>query len=424
MAKPSHSPHLILVLTYTHVYDDPRVFPMSESLVNLGYQVQVIGIALRKHLPTRNTVSGIEILITPLLHKSGMGAFIHALWRCLKGDMRDLDPNIEERLTNKFAAILFNLWILRIGLGQKPSAIHSHTHSPLPAAWLLSCWHRVPLVFDSCESVPDYFKQVPNTFANRITARLEQLIMPKTDAVITVGERLAQRLRDRGAREVVIIGNWKRKEDYIIDKHKIDSINSELKIDQNSVVIAYFGVLDPERSIHLLLKAVASSPDVTLLISGHGILTNGVIAAAQNYPNIRWLGWLNMKSIPLYTQLANAVYYCLDPKVSIQSYYSTPNKLFEAFAAGKPVIAQRGVGELSAILETTGAGILLDEVTPESLQSAFQQLQNPIFRGELEQKSYAANEQYSWSIAEKRLKILYGKLTKSDETKLNVTEIL
>lgn len=399
------------MVSYTHVYDDPRVLPMSQSLVKLGYRVQIIGIALRRSLPTHQVVSGADIWITPLLTKTNLPAFLHALWRWLRGDMRELEPDAEARWTNKFAAVLFNLWILRLGLRQKPAAIHCHTHSPLLAAWLLAKLHRVPLVYDSCESVPDYFQQIPNTLANRLTARLEALLMPRADVVITVGERLAKRLRERGARQVVIIGNWKRLEDYQASSDTTTALKTQLQIPNDVLTIAYFGGLDPERSIQPLVEAVAASPSVQLLISGNGILRTWVAEVARSAPNIHWLDWLDMRLIPTYTLLADAVYYCLDPKVSTQAYYSTPNKLFEAFAAGKPVIALRGVGEMSAILEQTGAGILIDEAAPSHLQAAFEQLRDPALRAELQRRSFAARELYNWSIAEERLKQLYGSLT-------------
>lgn len=405
------APPLILMLSYTHVYDDPRVLPMSQSLVKLGYRVQIIGIALRRSLPTHQLVSGADIWITPLLTKTNLPAFLRALWRWLRGDMRELEPDAEARWTNKFAAVLFNLWILRLGLRQKPVAIHCHTHSPLPAAWLLAKLHRVPLVYDSCESVPDYFQQIPNTLANRLTARLEALLMPKADVVITVGERLAQRLRERGARQVVIIGNWKNTKDFAASVEQGQLRRERFSIPSDQLVIAFFGSLDSNTyEIPMLLQTLQHTADVSLLISGKGEMSDIVRHQAANSSNIVWLDWISMADLPHYVAMSDVIYCCLKATFS-QAYYVAPNKLFEAFAAGKPVIALRGVGEMSAILEQTGAGILIDEAAPSHLQAAFEQLRDPALRAELQRRSFAARELYNWSIAEERLKQLYGSLT-------------
>jgi glycosyltransferase involved in cell wall biosynthesis len=401
---------LILMLSYTHVYDDPRVLPMSQSLVKLGYRAQIIGIALRSGLPTHQVVSSVDIWITPLLAKANLPAFLRALWRWLRGNLRESEPNAEARLTNKFAAVLFNLWILRLGLRRKPAAIHCHTHSPPPAAWLLAKPHRAPLVFDSCESVPDHFRQVPNTLANRLTAKSEVLLMPRADAVITVGERLAERLRGRGARQVVVIGNWKRP-----DEIETTPINrTDLGLSSNQLLVAFFGNLASNTyELESLLQAIQCTPDVALIISGRGDLKESIQHFAATTPNVIWLDWINMTDLPRYTAAADVTYCCLK-RTFTQSHYVAPNKLFEAFAAGKPVIALRGVGEMSAILEQTGAGILIDEATPANLQAAFEQLRDPVFRAELQQRSLAARQLYNWNIAEERLKSLYDSLTGRD----------
>lgn len=412
-SNKTYATPLILMLTYSHVYDDPRVFPMSQSLVKFGYRVQIMGIALRGGLPTHEVVSGADIWITPLLARGSLTSFLRGLWRWLRGDMRELEPDAETRLTNKFAAVLFNLWILRLGLRQKPAAIHCHTHSPLPAAWLLAKLHHVPLVYDSCESVPDYFQQVPNTLANRLTAKSEAILMPRADVVITVGERLAERLRGRGARHVVIIGNWKKSEN-----NEITPVDfTKLALSPNQLILAFFGNLASNTyELEQLLQAIQSTPDVTLLISGRGDLKETIQYFAVTIPNIIWLDWINMVDLPRYAAAADVIYCCLK-KTFAQADFVAPNKLFEAFAAGKPVIALRGVGEMSAILEQTGAGILIDEATPANLQAAFEQLRDPALRAALQRRSLAARELYNWAIAEERLKSLYDSLTGQGRTK-------
>lgn len=92
-----------------------------------------------------------------------------------------------------------------------------------------------------------------------------------------------------------------------------------------------------------------------------------------------------------------------------------PNKLFEAFAAGKPIIAVRGIGEIGDILEQIPAGILLDAVTPETLKTAFQRLQDPQLVNQMRQQALYGRQLYNWSLAEERLLALYSQLS-SEQT--------
>ncbi len=403
-AKP-----LILMLSYSHIYDDPRVVPMGAALVNAGYRVQVIGLALHDGFPIQGMAQGMDIILTPLPY-GRLVDLLRACGRLLRGDLREVaSPPV--RRANKFSALLFNLWALRLGLSLKPAAIHCHTHAPLPGAWLLARWHRVPLVYDSTESVPDYLDEFPNTLMNRLVRQIEAAVVRRAEVIITVGERLAASLRERGARDVEIIGSWKRLEEYQIAPDILQAERDKLGLAHNKLIIAYFGNLHPERSLQPLLEAVADMPDVELLISGKGLLENQVIKASENNLNIHWLGWIPLNRLPLYTRLADAVYYCLDPQVTHQAYYSTPNKLFEGFAAGCAIIARRDVGEIGEIVADTGSGVLLDEVTSATLKAAFKQLQSVEWLQALQQAAQAAGERYNWKIAEQKLQTLYQRLT-------------
>jgi glycosyltransferase involved in cell wall biosynthesis len=214
-----------------------------------------------------------------------------------------------------------------------------------------------------------------------------------------------------------VIGNWKRLEDYALGDEQVQAARQRLALLPEQLVVAYLGTLDPTRAIRPLLQAVTQSDNVILLIGGRGMLEAELRAAAAQCQRIRWLGWINLTEVPLYTLLADVLYYCLRPHHENQdelsggnNYYSAPNKLFEAFAAGKPIIATRGVGEISDILEQIPAGILLDEVTPETLQDAFHRLRDPQTRESLRQQALYGQKTYNWQVAEQRLLALYSDL--------------
>jgi glycosyltransferase involved in cell wall biosynthesis len=411
---PAQAAHHVLMLVNTHVYDDPRVIAEAESLVEAGYAVHIVGAARQGGLPVKDTVRGMDILLTPMVTESR--ALLRALWRWLRGD---LDPGATTETprnlkTNLASLLFFNLWSLRAGLMFPAEVIHAHDLSPLPAAWLLARWRHARLIYDSHESAPDFYTGVKG----RLAARLEKALIGKPEAVITVGERLARALRERGARRVLVVGNWKRLERFEPDPPLLAAKRRELGLDRYRLVVSYIGTLETDRAIQPLLEAVEQSPHVCLLIGGRGSQQAVVEAAAARSANIHWLGWVDSVDIPTYTHLSDAVYYCLNVEQSRESrinlgnnYYSAPNKLFEAFAAGKAIIARRGVGEIGEILERIPAGILLDEATPDTLKAAFQQLGIPDTLKALQQAALAGREQYHWGAAEARLRQLYEELT-------------
>ncbi|MBL8152900.1 MAG: glycosyltransferase [Anaerolineae bacterium] len=405
----------ILKLVNTPIRDDPRAVNEGLSLVRLGYQVTAIGLArdAQGGQPARALIHGMETTFVPMVTSARPSHLLPALWALLRGHLDDTTQPPVSRTSNLISFIFFNLWLLRVALRLPADYIHCHDVLPLPAAWVLSRWHRVPLIYDARESVPDLY---PGR-KGRLMAWIEQFVLVRADAVITVGERLADSLKRRGAKQVVIVGNWKRLEDYAVPSDRLESERQRLQLRPEDCVISYFGALDPTREVMPLVDAVAQLPHVVLLIGGRGMIEAEVKAAAARNPNIRWLGWVPMGDVPLYTHLSTAVYYCLNFDQSVQTqlsignnYYSTPNKLFEAFAAGKPIIARRGIGEIGAILEQIPAGILLEEVTTESLKIAIQQLMNPAARAMLEAAALQGRIHYNWSVAEQRLAALYQSL--------------
>jgi glycosyltransferase involved in cell wall biosynthesis len=411
-------PKRILKLVNTPIRDDPRAVNEGMSLVRLGYQITAIGLArdAQGGQPARAQIHGMETVLVPMVTSARPSHLLPALWALLRGHIGDTTQPPVSRTSNLISFIFFNLWLLRVALRLHADFIHCHDVLPLPAAWVLARWHRAPLIYDARESVPDLY---PGR-KGRVMAWIEQFVLVRADAVITVGERLAGSLKRRGAKQVIIIGNWKRLEDYDIPLERLESERQHLQLQPNDCVISYFGALDPTREVMPLIDAVAQLPHVILLIGGRGMIEAEVKVAAARTPNIRWLGWVPMDEIPLYTHLSTAVYYCLNFDQSSQTqlsvgnnYYSTPNKLFEAFAAGKPIIARLGIGEIGAILEQIPAGILLKEVTTESLKIAIQQLMNPAARATLEAAALQGRSQYNWSVAEQRLKELYEALRRS-----------
>jgi glycosyltransferase involved in cell wall biosynthesis len=406
------------MLVNTFAYDDPRVIAEARTLRQAGFSVTIIGAArnTNRDVPTRGTHHDIPIILTPVVKTYHVKEILTAFWKWLRGSLEDTAPAAKFHKTNVISLLFFNLWGWRLARPLHPDVIHCHDFSPLPVAWLLAAMRHIPLIYDAHESAPDMYT---GTKA-RLVKRAEELFLRRAAHTITVGNRLAQSLVMRGAKNITVIGNWKSRADFQTEAQQLEMECARLGLVQYNLVIAYLGTLSPSREILPLLEAVADTPDVALLIGGSGPLEEDVIRAAGEAANIFWLGWVNMLQLPLYTNLADVIYYCLanptDPAAERNNYYSTPNKLFEAFAAGKALIALRGVGEIGDILENIRAAVILDEVTSDHLKVAFQELRNPEARQRLQQAAQQGGEQYNWQVAEKRLLELYENLIGSHAT--------
>lgn len=400
----------VLMLVYSHVRDDPRVRRAARTVANMGYPVVVYGAARQGGFPTKETLDGFEILLMPVFTSFGIGSIVSMIWRLIRGDVGEQTvdvPQSSHKVRSLFTLVFLNLWILRFGLSRRFDIIHTHDIQPVPAAILLNWLYRAKLIHDAHENVEGLYG---DSALSRYAVKLESYYMARVNYVITVGERLKQALLQRGAKDVVIVGNWRSLNKPPFDQERVANIREKYAFDKYKLIVSYLGLFFPHRSLPPLLEAAAQSPDVLLLIGGRGPLEDIIVEYAEKNTNIIMLGWVPMEDVDLYTDMSDVVYYCLDPDTSHQSYYVAPNKLFESLIAGKAIIARQGIGEIGELLQDIQSGILLDDVTPESIKEAFRTLKNPEVLHRLQQNALANRESYTWEVAEQRLMDMYSTL--------------
>jgi glycosyltransferase involved in cell wall biosynthesis len=93
---------------------------------------------------------------------------------------------------------------------------------------------------------------------------------------------------------------------------------------------------------------------------------------------------------------------------------TTPNKLFEAMAAGVPVVASDLPG-MSRIIEETGCGLTCDPADPSSIAAAIRRIVDDPTAAERMSAAglAAASGTYSWTGQVEKLAAEYTRLTGS-----------
>jgi glycosyltransferase involved in cell wall biosynthesis len=224
--------------------------------------------------------------------------------------------------------------------------------------------------------------------------------------IITIGELLANHLRSLGASAVDVVGNYQQLETF--DGEMID-VRRALGIKESDFLLAYIGGFTKERVILPLIKAVEKLPDVRLLLAGDGpqkeIIEQELHICRQSY----YVGRLRYVDVPDYTAAADVIYYGLRNNKG-NSRYSSPNALFNALAAGKPIISTN-TGEIARIVDKENCGIVVNEPTEQELSTAIIQLMDSGFRKQLGKHARnAAETRYNWSEAKIALLEVYDDL--------------
>jgi glycosyltransferase involved in cell wall biosynthesis len=97
---------------------------------------------------------------------------------------------------------------------------------------------------------------------------------------------------------------------------------------------------------------------------------------------------------------------------SLNHRLTTPNKLFEAMAAGVPVVVSDLPG-MAAIVRETGCGLVVNPVDPAAIARALRQiLDGPAERDTMGSRGLqAAHAKYNWEIQVASLLDEYSRLT-------------
>ncbi|MEN6535947.1 MAG: glycosyltransferase [Bryobacteraceae bacterium] len=134
------------------------------------------------------------------------------------------------------------------------------------------------------------------------------------------------------------------------------------------LTVAYVGVLSMIRGLSELISVVSEQHDWRLEIGGFGPDEGVIRKCADGTPNIRFHGRVcHEKAMKIYSD-ADVIVATYDPEIP-NHRYSSPNKLFEAAALGKPLVVARGTG-VDELVTKYQLGAVVDYGSTEGLAVA------------------------------------------------------
>jgi glycosyltransferase involved in cell wall biosynthesis len=348
----SHRRKPTALMLLTNAYDpDPRVRQEALALIRMGCRVRLL--AWDRDIKSRPSecMEGVEVERVFLQSAHGRGT----------------------------TQIFFYAWLyLRMlwrGLRTPFDVVHCHDLDTLPLGFVLGKLKSKPIVYDAHESFPDMLEGSVHPTVRRGLFRLENFFIRRMDLLITVGEKLRRHFVERGARHSVVVGNWKRSSEFARSEEQNLEMRRRLGVPAGALVVVCVTQLLKDRKIEELLQAIDACPDVWLILAGKGALEAMVRERAARNPRILYTGFASVDDIPAYTCAADIVYYGFDPE-NPNARFSAPNKLFEALAAGRPLITG-DFGEIAEVVREASCGIVLPVYSGEEIQKALALLQDP-----------------------------------------------
>lgn len=160
-----------------------------------------------------------------------------------------------------------------------------------------------------------------------------------------------------------------------VDLDRFDPVaGTGARTDGAPLRVLYAGTIGMAHGVETLIEAaVIEQPAVEVTIAGGGAEAAALRAriAERGPANVRMLGVVPSARIPsLYAQSDVAVVMLRDRPIF---HGALPTKMLEAMAAGRPlVLAARG--EAAALVEATGAGLVVEPGSPRALAEALRAL--------------------------------------------------
>lgn len=369
----------ILMLLSKLFMTDLRVYNEAKALIEKGHEVTVVVWDRLKQHQKEDFIEGIRV------------------YRIHNDFSMNLLPN--DILRNPFW--WYKSYKKGIEIRKKDfdyEVVHCHDLDTLAAGILLRNKTGCKLVYDAHEIFGYMIEENVPTFVSKAAFLLEKKLVKKVDHIITVNEPLQRYFKEISKKPIQIVMNCKNIKTYEYTETK-----------NNIFTILFIGSIDRGRMFPEIIDTIGNISNVKFVIAGkmeNIKLYNQVKYVASKYKNVEFLGQIPFSDVMDLTFNADIVINPMDSSLR-NSKITTPNKLLEAMAAGKPIICNKNThaGDLT---EKYNCGITV-ESNLESIKNGILKLRdNPDLCKELGKNGLnAAISKFNWSQQKEKLLNIY-----------------
>ena len=397
--------HLVLALPTTGEFDS-RTYRIARACVERGHRVTVIA-RWRAGLASDETHSlGFRVLRyatpspfgAPGESGTGRGGRVRAVARRVAFP---LTVALQQREVRRLAP--------------RGDLVHGMAFMGIPLALAVGRRDHVPVVYDA----RDIHLEARNLArmgraARSVIGRLERRWAMQADLVATVNDAYADVLASRWPVErPLVVMNCSFRFDPPSPRER--RFHDALGLPPDETVVLYHGGLSPSRGIEQLIEAIGRVDGVTLVLMGYGPLEarlRSIAADPESGGRVRVMPAVAPDALHDWIASADIAAMAIQGD-TLNHRLTTPNKLFEAMAAGVPAIVSDLPG-MAPIVKSTGCGVLVDPSSPKAVAAAIERFRDLPAAERVAWRARcvaAAHETYNWETQVERLFEAYSGLT-------------
>lgn len=426
---------------------DRRVVAQATSLIKNGFSVKLLALAFDSETSYEKTPENIDVIRIGLSHiipeNPTYKSYIKRQLRlnAILNKLCNNFPKSARYFSKGFkvsSAVNWNMYRVILLLRYR----NRHIHDPLPfrqafvshgekcqfdviqvhdlpaleAGVELAKKFDVPLVYDAHELYPE--QRSFSGVQRKICEKSESTYIKHANVVFAVNESIAQEMAMRyGIKKPIVITNAMNPPVDFDPVFHYNLLREKLNISHTRRILLLQGGFAPNRNLNELVRAMAKvkNPDVDLVMMGFGEYGLKLKKTAES------LGLIDKRvyflpavdqSVLLQHSASADMGIIPYPHVDLNSYYCTPNKLFEYIQACLPIIANDSP-ELKRFVWDQGFGLIHKMKNTQEIANAidlaFAQLSSSGWR----ERQLMMKHQYTWAIEEKKyisaIKTVFGK---------------
>ncbi len=308
-------------------------------------------------------------------------------WRYFKEDKWKIIPLIDRYLTK----------LVKVLQKDEKSIINVHHITYfLPFVFRTRLMYRFPIVVTSHgtgidEILSDY---APKPFLDDVISSLE-----KTDAIVSMSKFLKKKIKRLGIKKEKIKVIYPG-----VDRKMFSPKKFSWKIKEKlGSYVLYFGRLEKEKGVEIVLSTAKHLEDVNFVICGRGSLSNEIKKRIilDRIKNVKFMGFVKK---PLLSALIATAQLVMIPSLWDEPF---PLAALEAIASGTPIIVSKN-GGLPELPKMKGIFFAAGN-SPEIYSKIIER--NIEIKEKVSQLLRKVSEKYSWENVAKKYVELYKSLT-------------
>ena len=263
---------------------------------------------------------------------------------------------------------VMNLWIFIRWIGLRADIYYANDYDTLLAGFLMSKIGRGKLIYDSHELYSDLLEDSPRIYKSLIEY-FEGVLSRKATVVITVNNPIARILKTRY--------QLSKMPEVIYNTPYYQKLNGDIPAPTVPFKLLYHGMYLPGRNLDDLVVSMRDVENFHLYFRGYGVLEEALRNLVQQLELENKVTFLERVSMQELVSSARDFDMGVVPypgsQKQLNSYYCTPNKIFEYMMAGL-ALAVSDLPVLREIVTANEVGVVFNTANPTQMAATLNQI--------------------------------------------------